>query len=152
KYPGDTSLPGSRDLALAYQDAGKFDLAVELLEQIVERQKYRGEGDPTKVEMMNHLGVAYLATGQVVKAQLILEQALQDATKLQKVPSLAAHYTRPVETMRLATLHNLVVAYRKQKKLDHAEPLLRELVAARMRINGPGHQRTATAQADLALT
>ena len=52
------------NLAMAFQDAGRLDQAISLLERTLARRKARNDGDPAElIESLNDLAVAYWESG-----------------------------------------------------------------------------------------
>src|SRR4029079_17397694 len=78
----DTLLPTMNNLAITYQQAGKFDLGVPLLEETLrlDRAK-RGPDHPETWKTMWNLALAFRRAGQPEKAASVHQEMLDIKTK-----------------------------------------------------------------------
>jgi eukaryotic-like serine/threonine-protein kinase len=105
------------NLAAAYDNAGKLDLAMPLLEEALKLQKAKlGPDHPGTLTCMNNLAAAFWKARQLDKSIPLFEEALKrQAAKLGR-----DHF----ET--LATVANLGVNYKDVGRYKEAIPLLEE--------------------------
>ena len=128
------TLASMNNLALAYQEAGKLDLALPLYEETLKLRKAKlGPDHPDTLMSMNNLALAYQAAGKLDLALPLHEETL----KLQKAK------LGPDHPDTLASMNNLAVAYRAAGKLDLALPLFEETLKLRKAKLGPDHPRHA---------
>jgi len=129
------------NLARAYQDAGKLDLAVPLFEGTLKLRKAKlGPEHPLTLGSMNNLALAYQAAGKLGLALPLYEET----RKLRKAKLGPEHpYT-------LASMANLASAYQDAGKLDLAVPLFEETLKLRKAKLGPKHPDTLGSMANLA--
>ena len=73
--PNHPDTLGSRNnLAYAYQDAGRLDDAIPLLEQTLEdRTRILGTNHPSTLTSRNNLASAYRAAGRTEEAEVLFE-------------------------------------------------------------------------------
>jgi tetratricopeptide (TPR) repeat protein len=121
------------NLALAYRDAEKLDLALPLFEQTLKLFKAKlGPEHPDTVKSMNNLALAYRDAGELDLALPLFEETL----KLFKAKLGPEHpYT-------LISMNNLAFAYDKVRQFDKAEALYREqlrLVKQKSGADSPGY-------------
>ena len=135
------TLKGINNLALAYKDAGKLDLALPLFEETLKLQKAKlGPDHPDTLTTMNNLGTSYLLAGKLDQAVPLFDETV----KLMKTKLGPDHpYT-------LATMCSLGGAYGKAGKRDQAVPLLEETVKLMKTKLGPDHPYTKTSKSYLA--
>ncbi len=127
------TLCSMNELALAYQHAGKRDLALPLLEESLKLFKAKlGAEHPDTLTSMNNLALAYVAAGKLDLALPLQEETL----KLQKVK------LGPEHPQTLRSMNNLAVAYQAAGKLELALPLLEDTVKLRKAKLGPEHPDT----------
>ena len=110
------------NLASAYDDAGKLDLALPLFEETLKLRRVRlGRDHPDTLRSMNHLASAYRDTGKLDLALPLFEETL----KLRKA-KLGRDHPDAVGTM--AQLGSLLI---EKRLYTEAEPLLRECLTIR---------------------
>jgi tetratricopeptide (TPR) repeat protein len=121
------------NLAAAYSVAGKHELAIPLLKQVVEKRKATlGPDHPKTLQSMNGLGLAYAEAGQLEVGLPLLEQTL---VRMQE--KLGAD---DVDT--LVTQINVCRFYVVAGKPDRAVPLLEQALPRLKRRPGPEHPYT----------
>ena len=105
------------NLASAYKDAGKLDLALPLFEEALElRKASRGPNHPETLSSMNNLASTYQAAGKLDLALPLFEETV----KLMKAKLGPDHPTT------LISMGNLASAYQDAGKSDLALPLFEE--------------------------
>jgi tetratricopeptide (TPR) repeat protein len=123
------------DLAVAYSEIGKVDLAVPLLENVLEVRKSKsGLDHPQTLTSMNNLAQAYSKSGKLNLALPLLEQAL----KLKKAKLGAEHPST------LVSIINLGVAYQTANKRNLAVPLFAEALKLQKAHGGERPETLAT--------
>ena len=106
-------------LAVGYRDAGKFDLALPLLEETLKLVKAKlGPDHPHTLHTMANLGVTYKDAGRLGEALPLLEEAGRASRKYPQM---------------LWVDVQLGYAYIRAGHTAKAEPLLRECLAIRER-------------------
>ncbi len=129
------------NLATAYRDAGKLDLALPLFEQTLTLRKTKlGPDHPHTLVSMNNLAAAYYGAGQLDLALPLSEETLQ----------LRKARLGPDHPDKLQSMHNLALAYRDAGKLDLALPLFEQTLQLRKAKLGPDHPDTLQSMAGLA--
>ena len=108
------------NLAMAYQDAGRLDQAIVLLERTLARRKASRIRDPSElIESMNDLAVAYWESGQPARAIPLYEAALEKyarglgddhADTLTIIDNLAVAYAAAGQAGRAISLHETVLS------------------------------------------
>jgi len=127
------TLEAMNNLASAYHDAGRLDLAIPLLEAtLAKRRAVLGDDDPDSVETMNDLAVAYWKDGQVSRAIPLYEATLAKIRK--KVGD------EHVDTLTI--MDNLAVAYAAAGKPQEAVPLHEKALAKLREKLGVEHPTT----------
>jgi serine/threonine protein kinase len=135
------TLESINNLALAYQAAGKLDLALPLLEQLLPAAKTKlGPDESLTLTAMNSLASVYQATGKLDLAVPLFEQSLA---------GLKSKYGAD-HPNTLNSMNNLANAYRYAGKLDRALPLLEETLAVRKAKLGRDHLDTLISMNSLA--
>ena len=130
------------NLAVAYQDAGKLDLALPLFEETLKLRKAKlGPDHPDTLTSMNNLAGAYQAAGKLDLALPLFEETL----KLRKAK------LGPDHPDTLTSMNNLAVAYQAAGKLDLALPLFEQTLKLRKAKLGPDHPDTLTSMNNLAV-
>jgi eukaryotic-like serine/threonine-protein kinase len=72
-----STLDSMNNLAMAYYDAGRLDLAISMLETTLKNRRIAlGDDHVDMIETMNDLAVAYLKAGQTAKAIPLYESTL----------------------------------------------------------------------------
>jgi eukaryotic-like serine/threonine-protein kinase len=136
------TLTSMNNLALAYYDAGKRDLALALFEETLKLRKAKlGPEHPDTLASMDNLAHAYLLAGKLNLALPLFEETL----KLRKA-KLGPEHPETFKTMDLLT-----TAYQDAGKLDLALPLFEETLKLRKAKLGPEHPDTSTSMNNLAL-
>jgi tetratricopeptide (TPR) repeat protein len=131
------------NLARAYQDAGKLDLALPLLEETLKLMKEKlGADHPTTLHSMENLAAAYRDAGKLDLALPLLEETL----KLMKEKLGADHPDT------LNCMNNLGTAYWRLKRLDQSIPLFEEALKLSEKKLGRQHPDTLRAAANLGVT
>ena len=70
------------NLAMAFQDAGRLDQAISLLERTLARRKAVDDGDPSElIESLNDLAVAYWESGQPARADPALRSRAREGAR-----------------------------------------------------------------------
>jgi tetratricopeptide (TPR) repeat protein/predicted Ser/Thr protein kinase len=135
------TLASRHDLALAYQAAGKLDLALLLQEETVKLMKARlGPEDSDTINGMNNLGLMRLAKGDSESA-LSLEE---ETVRLMKAK------LGPDHPDTLVGMNNLGMAYQAVGKLDLAVSLFEETLKLKKARLGPYHPHTLDTMDNLA--
>ena len=111
-----------QNLAMAFQDSGRFDQAIDLLEQTLKHRQARQEGNPSElIESLNDLAVAYWESGRPARAIPLYEKALEKvraqlgddhADTLTITDNLAVAYSAVGEAGRAIPLHESVLKRR----------------------------------------
>ena len=110
------------NLALAYQAAGRLDLALPLHEETLKLRKAKlGPDHPDTLTSMANLALAYQDAGRLDLALPLLEQTL----KLRKAKLGPDH---PATASTMASLGSLLI---EKRRFTEAEPLLRKLLTIR---------------------
>jgi len=128
------------NLALAYRDAGKLDLALPLAEETLRLSEAKlGPDHPNTLSSMNNLASEYQAARKLDLALPLYEETLKrEKAKL-----------GPDHPDTLTCMNNLASAYQAAGKLDLALPLYEEtLKLAKARL-GPDHPGTLHIMNDL---
>jgi eukaryotic-like serine/threonine-protein kinase len=137
------TLESCQNLAMAYQDAGRHDLAIPILQVTLERRRVtRGEDHVDTIESMNDLAVAYWQAGRPSEAIPLYEAAL-----LRVRARLGADH---LDTLTI--MDNLAVAYTAADRPDRAIPLHESAVAGLRAKHGDNHPSTLVATNNLART
>jgi len=138
-HPG--TLGSRNNLALAYQDAGRLDEAIPLLERtLADRERVLGETHPGTLGSRNNLAAAYRDAGRLDEAIPLYERTLADSERV-------LGETHP-DT--LTSRNNLALAYRDAGRLAEAIPLLERTLADSERVLGETHPDTLTSRNNLA--
>ena len=128
-------------LAIAYQEAGRLDEAIPLLERILaDSERVLGADDPDTLAFRNNLATAYQDAGRLDEAIPLLERTLADSERV-----LGAD-----DPNILRSRNNLAAAYREAGRLDEAIPLLERSLADFERVLGADHPDTLTSRNKLA--
>jgi serine/threonine protein kinase/tetratricopeptide (TPR) repeat protein len=129
------------NLALAYQDAGKLDLAEPLYQETLDLTIGRlGPDDPSTLTTMNNLAGAYRAAGKLDLAVPLFKETLERRTA----------QLGPDDPSTLITMNNLAGAYQDAGKLDLAVPLFKKTFDLQQARLGPNHPDTLTTMSNLA--
>ncbi|MGO9464529.1 MAG: tetratricopeptide repeat protein, partial [Isosphaeraceae bacterium] len=127
------TLESMNNLASAYHDAGRFDLAIPLLETtLAGRRALLGEDHHDAIETMNDLAVAYWKNGQASRSI-----PLYEATFAKIRVELGDDH---VDT--LTVMDNLAVAYTAAGKPEKAIPLHQKALAKLRTQLGDEHPTT----------
>ena len=130
------------NLACAYHDAGKLDLAIPLYEETLRLQKAKlGSNHPHTLQCMNNLALAYQAAGKLDQALPLLEETLR-LTKAKLGPN---------HPETLDTMGNLGVAYCDAKQGENAGQMLKEYIACQRKRVPKDNPRFAGLLAQVAL-
>ena len=129
-------------LALAYNSAGKPDLALPLFEETLKLRKAKlGPDHPDTFRSMKNLADAYYAAGKLDLTPPLWEEML----KLMKAK------LGPDHSDTLTCMNSLAEAYREAGKLDLAIQLDEETLKLRIAKLGPEHPDTLMSMSNLAL-
>jgi serine/threonine protein kinase len=122
------TLASMNNLAMAYQDGGRFDKAIPVLEETLTRRRRRlGDDNASTIETMNDLAVAYWQAGQTAKAIPLYEETLakvqaamgeEHNDTLTIMDNLAVAYGAAGQCERAIALHQSVLAQFKAKLGD----------------------------------
>ncbi len=137
------TLESCQNLAMVYQDEGRLDRAIPLLELTLERRRATlGDDHVNTIESMNDLAVAYWEADRAAEAIPLYEAALARArTRL-----------GPDHLHTLTIMDNLAVALTAAHHPDRAIPL-HEAALAGLRVKlGDDHPTTMVAISNLART
>jgi serine/threonine-protein kinase len=127
------TLESMNNLASAYHDAGRLDLAIPLLgATLAKRRALLGEDHRDTIETMNDLAVAYWKDGQVPKAIPLYEATLAKI----RVELGDEH----VDTLTI--MDNLAVAYAANGKPQQAIPIQEKALAKLRAKLGDEHPAT----------
>jgi serine/threonine protein kinase len=127
------TLEAMNNLASAYHDAGRLDLAIPLLETTLgKRRAVLGDDDRNTVETMNDLAVAYWKNGQISRAIPLYEATL---AKIRK--KLGDEH---VDTLTI--MDNLAVAHAAAGRPRDAVPLHEKALAKFRETLGDEHPAT----------
>jgi eukaryotic-like serine/threonine-protein kinase len=135
-------LLSTNNLAHAYQEAGKLDLALRLYEETLKLRKAKlGPQHPDTLMSMSNLAAAYDGAGKRDLALPLYEETL----KLQKAK------LGPQHPDTLMSMGNLAWAYQEAGKLDLALTLHEETLNLRKAKLGPQHPDTLISMNNLAV-
>ena len=137
------TLESCQNLAMAYQDAGRVDQAIPILQATQDRRRaILGEDHVDTIESMNDLAAAYWEAGRPEEAIPLYETALRRVRA-----RLGADHLHT-----LTIMDNLAVAYTAAGHPDRAIPLHASTLAG-LRIQlGDDHPTTLVAMNNLAKT
>jgi serine/threonine protein kinase/tetratricopeptide (TPR) repeat protein len=135
------TLFSTHELALAYEHAGRMDLAIHLLEQTFAAEIVTlGPEHLNTLACMNDLAVAHGRAGRLDREMALLEEALR----------LKRAALGPTHRATLGTMDSLGVAYGRAGQFDLAVRLLEEVLELATATLGPEYPRTVTAMNNLA--
>jgi serine/threonine protein kinase/tetratricopeptide (TPR) repeat protein len=141
---GDDSpetLMSMHDLAWAYLAASKFDLALPLYQETLERRKAKlGPDHPDTLQTMNNLALGYGDIGRLDLALLLYQKTFE----LRKAKLGLDH----ADTLQ--SMSNLGMGYLAAHKHDMALPLLEDAVTRNRATRGSDHSLTLIAMNNLA--
>jgi eukaryotic-like serine/threonine-protein kinase len=127
------TLKSMNNLALAYQDAGRFSDALPLLEKARQEMKaHFGSNDPNTLQAMNNLALAYRAVGRLGDAVPLAEETLEKRRAV----------SGPDHADTLRAMNNLAWIYKTAGRLADALPLYEECVQGSRAHLGPTHPDT----------
>ncbi len=130
-HPG--TLGTRRDLAVAYQAAGRTAEAIILLEQtLADRRRVLGADHPDTLNARDDLAFAYRVASRPAEAIILLEQNLADQERV-----LGADHPDTLDTR-----HGLAFAYQNAGRTAEAITLLEQNLADRQRVLGADHPDT----------
>jgi serine/threonine protein kinase/tetratricopeptide (TPR) repeat protein len=133
-------LNALNDLAVLYQDQGKYDKAEPFFRECLDvRRRVFGEEHISTFIAMNNLGILYAYQGHYDQALSLLEEAIaiRDRTEAEK------HET-------ISWRMNLALMYGYVGKLEKSETLLKQCLEIRRRDSGPTHPHTLLTENNLA--
>ncbi|MGP0068796.1 MAG: tetratricopeptide repeat protein [Isosphaeraceae bacterium] len=137
------TLESSQNLAMAYQDAGRLDQAIPILQSTFERRRAKlGKDHVDTIESMNDLAVAYWESGRPFEAIPLYEAALSCVRARLGVDHLDT----------LTIMDNLAVAYTAAGHPDRALPLHDATLAGLRARLGDDHLTTLVAKNNQART
>ena len=129
------------NLAGAYEDVGRFDEAIELLERVlVGSERVLGPDHPDTLMTRNNLAVAYRSVGRFDEAIELLGRVLAEQERV----------LDPDHPDTLGTRNNLAFAYQSAGRFDEAIELFERVLADQERVLGPDHPKTLTTRGNLA--
>ena len=129
------------NLAGAYEDVGRFDEAIELLERVlVGSERVLGPDHPDTLMTRNNLAVAYRSVGRFDEAIELLGRVLAEQERV----------LDPDHPDTLGTRNNLAVAYHSAGRFDEAIDAWEELLLDCQRVLGADHPVTLTVRNNLA--
>jgi len=135
------TLTSQGNLAYAYQQAGRLDEAIPLLERtLAATEGVLGPDHPITLTAQNNLALAYLRANRLDEAIPLLERTL----------AATEGVLGPDHPHILTSQDNLASAYQQAGRLDEAIPLLERTLTARQRTFGPDHPDTLISQGNLA--
>ncbi len=135
------TLTARNDLATAYQDAGRLEEAIPLLERTLsDAEHVLGGTHPETLGARNDLATAYQDAGRLEEAIALLERTLSDAERV-------LGGTHP-ET--LGSRNDLATAYQDAGRLGEAIPLYESTLSDAEHVLGGSHPDTLTARNNLA--
>ena len=83
------------NLAIAYLGAGRLDVAISLLEEVLkDRRAKLGEDHPDTLNIINNVASAYQRKGQLDRAIPLYERTLSAADQTGRGPSPDAHFSQ----------------------------------------------------------
>ena len=128
------------NLGCGYQDAGKLDRALPILEETLALHKsHLGPDHPNTLGSMNNLATCYRMSGKLDSALPLLEEML---------PLVKSKLGRD-HTHTLITMNNLASCYEGTGKLDRSIPLFEECLELRRVKSGEDHPDTMRLKANL---
>jgi tetratricopeptide (TPR) repeat protein len=134
-------LGSLNNLALAYQDAGRLDQALPLLqENLKQRQAMLGPDHPDTLTTMNDLASAYQDAGRLDRAVPLFRETLKRRRAKFK----------PGHSNILQSMNNLALAYRDIGRLDDALLLLEETLKGYRSMGGTEHPDRLVSMSNLA--
>ncbi|QRV92254.1 kinesin light chain [Ceratobasidium sp. AG-Ba] len=137
------TLTSMNELALAFQNQGKYQEAVALQEQLVEiRKRVSGHDRRETLIAMSNLASTYYDLGRYTDAQS-LQLHILDTSK-----RVYGHE----DPDTLFGMHKLAVTYKAQGRYDEAQALLVQVVDAWKRVKGDEHPSTLASMHELAST
>jgi tetratricopeptide (TPR) repeat protein len=137
------TVHGLNNVAIAYQDIGRYDRAV-LYHQEALRSKIieLGSNDPDAILSLNNLGVTLQYQGHYDTAEEMFRQTLSAWSKVYEADDLYL----------LTARSNLGIALHLQGRYQEAEALQRYVSTERQRTLGRTHHETMKSRANLAMT
>ena len=130
------------NLAGAYEDVGRFDEAIELLERVlVGSERVLGPDHPDTLMTRNNLAVAYRSVGRFDEAIELLGRVLAEQERV----------LDPDHPDTLGTRNNLAFAYQSAGRFDEAIELFERVLADQERVLGPDHPDTLATRNNLAV-
>jgi serine/threonine protein kinase/tetratricopeptide (TPR) repeat protein len=136
------TLVSMGNLAQGYQDAGRLDKGLPLLEETLQLMKAKlGPDHPDTLQSMNNLATGYHDAGRLDQALPLYEETL----KLNKAKLGQNHPDT------LTSMNNLASAYQAAGQLDKALPLLEETLRLTKAKLGPDHPDTLQSMNNLAM-
>ncbi len=125
---------------MGYEEAGKLDRALPLLDEIVRLKKRKlGPEDPATLAAMNRLAVDYRAAGKLDRALPLFEEVL----RLRR----ARLGREDPETLK--SMNNLASGYWSAHRLDRSVPLFEETLGIQEKKLGRNHPDTLQTVANL---
>jgi serine/threonine protein kinase/Tfp pilus assembly protein PilF len=122
-----------RDLAVAYQEAGRFALAMPLFEREFKACTARwGPDHPETLKSENNLATAYRRAGRTAEAIALFEDVLR--VRARKLP--------PQSPETQISMNNLALAYQSAGRFDEAVPLFARAVEQARIKPGLNHPNT----------
>ena len=118
------TLTCRHNLAIAYQQAGRFGDAMTLYEQnLADRERILPVDDPDTLTSRNNLATAYHDAGRLGDAMTLYEQNLADRERILPVD----------DPDTLASRNNLATAYQDAERVEEAIPLHEKNLPAELR-------------------
>ncbi|MEU4705614.1 FxSxx-COOH system tetratricopeptide repeat protein [Nocardia salmonicida] len=137
----DITLTSRSNLAYAYQEAGRVNEAILLLEGVLtDHERVLGAEHPSTLTSRNNLAQAYRAAGRVNDAIPLHEAVLTDHERV-----LGAEHPST-----LTSRSNLALAYQDVGRVNEAIPLYEAVLTDRVRVLGTEHPSTLISRNNLA--
>jgi len=130
------------DLSVFYGNAGQYNKALALGEQLLELQRTMlGPENPHTLQAMNNVALANEHVGKYDKAIAIYEEALARQRKVRG----------PEHPTTLLTMGNLAIAYGKAGQSDKAGALYAQTLELCRKVLGPEHLQTTQVMGNFAV-
>jgi tetratricopeptide (TPR) repeat protein len=131
------------NLAIAYEEAGKFDLSLPLKEEALRLKKAKlGLDHPSTLTGMGNLAEGYRRAGKLDLALPLYKETIE-----RMKARIGLHHPGT-----LATMNNLGLGYRAANRLDLALPLVEETLGLMKAHLPPGHPNILKAMGNLAVS
>ena len=129
-------------LANSFSRIGRYDIAVELLEEVYEYVKINERIESlSKLYVMNSLATNYKRLGRLVEASNLFAEILESNSQKLGVEHPST----------LSALNNMAGVYLRQKNFDKAQRMHNECFAIRKKVLGDEHPDTVSSMLNLAI-